>query len=67
MGCKDTEKSVEKIINWFEFKLSEHKIYKKKTQKLLDNMGKIQDICPKSLSVIPEIESMCETDKKLDH
>ena len=66
MGCKDNEKSVEKVLNWFEFKLSEHKIYKKKTQKLLNNMGKNQDICPKSLSVIPEIESMCETDKKFD-
>lgn len=37
MGCKDKEKSGDKILNWFEFKLSEHKIYKQKTQKLLQN------------------------------
>ena len=60
MDGNANEFSVDKFLNWFEFKLSEHKIYKQKTQKLLE----MQDIAPKSLSVIPEMESVCETETK---
>lgn len=34
MGNKDKEQNLGKVLNWLEFKLSEHKIFKAKSEKL---------------------------------
>ena len=67
MGPKNNEKSINQVLNWFEFKLSEHKIFKQKTQKVLDSLiiGSQQESEKDPLEVIYEMESNCETEKKM--
>ena len=66
MGSKDKDRSGDKILNWFEFKISEHKIFRQKTQKLLLKLQSQQNYCPNTLEIIPEIDSHCETENKVN-